>query len=170
VIGVTASLKEDPGSAAHQPLGRLVQSDLAYVQGVISAGGVPTILPPIVEPRTVEVRLDGIDGLLFSGGSDLDLDYYGEERVPELGVTIPERDAFEIALVRLALGRRIPIFGICRGMQILNVALGGTLYQDLPSQLGKDILNHWQKTPKWHPAHEIEVLHDSHLTEITGHQ
>ena len=115
----------------------------------------------------VEVLLDGIDGLLLSGGSDLDPDYYGEECAPELGVTVPERDAFEMVLVRLALGRGIPIFGICRGMQVLNVALGGTLYQDLSSQLGKDILNHWQESPKWHPAHEIEVLHDSHLAEIT---
>ena len=170
VIGVTASLKEGTGSAAHQPLGRLVQSDLDYVEGVISAGGVPMILPPVVEPRMVEVLLDGIDGLLLSGGSDLDPDYYGEERAPELGVTIPERDAFEMALVLLALGRGIPVFGICRGMQVLNVALGGTLYQDLPSQIGRDILNHWQETPKWQPAHEIEVLHDSHLAEITGCQ
>ena len=67
VIGVTASLKEVAGSAAHQPLGRLVQSDLDYVEGVISAGGVP-----VVEPRMAEVLLDGIDGLLLSGGSDLD--------------------------------------------------------------------------------------------------
>jgi putative glutamine amidotransferase len=170
VIGVTASLKEAAGSAAHQPLGRSVQSDLDYVKGVISAGGVPMILPPVVEPRMVEVLLDGIDGLLLSGGSDLDPDYYGEECAPELGVTIPERDAFEMALVRLALGRGMPVFGICRGMQVLNVALGGTLYQDLSSQLGKDILNHWQETPKWHPAHDIEVLHDSHLAEITGCQ
>src|SRR3712207_3420860 len=117
-----------------------------------------------------EVLLDGIDGLLLSGGSDLDPDNYGEECAPELGVTVPERDAFEMALVRLALGRGMPIFGICRGMQVLNVALGGTPYQDLPSQLGKDILNHWQETPKWHPAHEIEVLHDSRLAEIIGCQ
>ena len=88
----------------------------------------------------VEVLLDGIDGLLLSGGSDLDPDYYGEECAPELGVTVPERDAFEMVLVRLALGRGIPIFGICRGMQVLNVALGGTLYQDRhvvgPDRLG----------------------------------
>ena len=170
VIGVTSSFKEVAGSAAHQPLGRLVQSDLDYLEGVIHAGGVPVILPSVVAPRMAEVLLDGIDGLLLSGGSDLDPDYYGEECAPELGVTIPERDAFEIALVRLALGRRMPIFGICRGMQVLNVALGGTLYQDLPSQLGKDALNHWQETPKWHPAHEIEILHDSHLAQITGSQ
>jgi len=167
VVGVTASLKGDAGSATHQPLGRLVQTDLDYVEGVINAGGVPMILPPVVEPRMAEVLLDGIDGLLLSGGSDLAPDYYGEECAPGLDVTNPERDAFEIALLRLALRRGIPVLGICRGMQVLNAALGGTLYQDLPSQLGKDILNHWQETPKWQPAHEIEVLCDSHLAEIT---
>lgn len=167
VIGVTASLKEATGSAAHQPLGRLVQTDLDYVEGVIDAGGVPMILPPVVEPRMAEVLIDGIDGLLLSGGSDLDPNYYGEECAPGLGATNPERDAFEMALLRLALRRRVPILGICRGMQVLNVALGGTLYQDLPSQLGKDILKHWQETPKWQPAHEIEILYGSHLAEIT---
>jgi putative glutamine amidotransferase len=143
-----------------------VQTDLDYVEGVIEAGGVPMILPPVVEPQMAEVLLDGIDGLLLSGGSDLDPDYYGEECAHELGVTNPERDAFEVALLRLALQRRVPIFGICRGMQVLNVALGGTLYQDLPSQLGNDVLKHWQETPRWQPAHEIEVLHYSNLAEI----
>src|SRR5918994_4034153 len=170
VIGVTASLTESARSAAHQPLSRLVQADLDYVEGVIKAGGVPMILPPVVEPQMAEVLLDGIDGLLLSGGSDLDPDYYGEERAHELGVTNPERDAFEIALLRLALRRRVPILGICRGMQVLNVALGGTLYQDLSSQLGKDILKHWQETPKWQPAHKIEILHNSNLAEITRYQ
>ena len=72
VIGVTASLIESARSAAHQPLSRLVQADLDYVEGVIKAGGVPMILPPVVEPQMLEMLLDGIDGLLLSGGSDLD--------------------------------------------------------------------------------------------------
>lgn len=170
VIGVTASLKEILGSAAQQPLGRLVQTDLDYVEGVINAGGAPMILPPVDDPRMTNALLDGIDGLLLSGGSDLDPGYYGEECTPELGITNPERDAFEIALLRLALRRRVPILGICRGMQVLNVALGGTLYQDLPSQLGKDILKHWQETPKRQPAHRIEIRHNSNLAEITRYQ
>ena len=114
--------------------------------------------------------LDGLDGLLLSGGPDLVPGYYGEEPIPELGTTIPEWDALEMALLRLALERGMPIFGICRGMQILNVALGGTLYQDVPSQLGADVLNHWQTTPKCQVAHEVEVLDDSYLAEITDRQ
>jgi putative glutamine amidotransferase len=144
-----------------------VRADLDYVEGVVEAGGLPVVLPPVGGAREAEALLDGLDGLLLSGGSDLDPGYYGEEAVPELGVTVPERDAFEMSLVKHALRRGIPIFGICRGMQVLNVALGGTLYQDLPSQLGKDILKHWQETPKRQPAHKIEILHNSNLAEIT---
>ena len=84
-------------------------------------------------------------------------------------VTIPERDAFEMALLHLALLHRLLVFGICRGMQIMNVALGGTLYQDLPSQLGDDILKHQQGTPNWQPTHEVELHeHSSWVGGIIG--
>jgi putative glutamine amidotransferase len=110
--------------------------------------------------------IHSLDGLLLSGGSDLDPGYYGEEAVPELGVTLPERDAFEIALVGMALRRGMPVFGICRGMQVLNVALGGTLYQDLPSQWERDLLKHRQDTPKWQPTHEVSVEDGSYIAEV----
>jgi len=107
--------------------------------------------------------------LLLSGGSDLHPSYYGEEAVPELGVTIPERDAFEMSLVEQALRSGIPMLGICRGMQILNVALGGTLFQDLPSQMEHSVLlGHRQETPKWEPTHEVEVDGGSQVAEIMG--
>ena len=112
--------------------------------------------------------IHSLDGLLLSGGSDLDPGYYGEEPVPELGVTVPERDAFEMALVRLALRRGMPVFGICRGMQVLNVALCGTLYQDLPSQWEWDVLKHRQETPKWQPTHEVRVRDGSYIAEVMG--
>src|ERR671917_1149347 len=157
IIGVTATLKEDVDAVAERPLGKYVRADLDYIEGVVAAGGVPVVLPPIGGARVAETVVHGLDGLLLSGGSDLDPGYYGEEPMPELGPTIPERDAFEIPLLELALRRGIPIFGICRGMQLLNVALGGTLYQDLPSQWGRGVLKHRQETPKWQPTHEVEV-------------
>src|SRR5215208_1243957 len=132
VIGITASPKEDAGSIARRPLGRFARADLDYVEGVAEAGGVPVVLPPAFGLRAAETLLDRLDGLLLSGGTDLEPGYYGEQPIAELGPTIPERDACEMALLRMAMRRRMPIFGICRGMQILNVALGGTLYQDLP--------------------------------------
>jgi putative glutamine amidotransferase len=169
-IGVTAALREETESIAQNPSGRFVRTDLDYVKGVSEAGGVPVILSPSLSLRAAEALLDGLDGLLLSGGPDLDPGYYGEAPIPELGTTIPEWDALEMALLRLALGQGMPIFGICRGMQILNVALGGTLYQDVPSQLGADVLNHWQTTPKCQVTHEVEVLDDSYLAKITDRQ
>jgi putative glutamine amidotransferase len=156
---------------AERPLGRFVRADLDYVEAVTEAGGVPVVLPPVAGPRAAEALLDGLDGLLLSGGSDLDPGYYGEEAVPELCVTVPERDVFEMALLGHALRRRMPVLGICRGMQVLNVALGGTLYQDLPLQMDHPVLlGHRQQTPKWEPTHEVELDGGSQVAQIMGTQ
>jgi putative glutamine amidotransferase len=169
VIGITATLREDVDRVAERPLGKFVRAGLDYVEGVTEAGGIPVVLPPVVGLRAAEALLDRMDGLLLSGGSDLDPGYYGEEPIPELGATLPERDAFEMALLEHALRRQMPILGICRGMQILNVALGGTLYQDLPSQMDHMVLlGHRQQTPKWQPIHEVEVDGGSKVAEILG--
>src|SRR5215207_1525761 len=170
VIGVMASLKEEPESPTQNPLDRFVRTDLDYVESVAEAGGEPVVIPPSADLRTAKALFEGLDGLLLSGGPDLDPGYYGEAPIVELGMTIPEWDALEMALLRSALQRGIPIFGICRGMQILNVALGGTLYQDLPSQLGVDVLDHRQESPKYEPTHEVEILDYSYMAEIIDRQ
>jgi putative glutamine amidotransferase len=165
IIGVTASLREDlEPTVPPRPLGHFVRADLDYVAGVVGAGGAPVVLPPIAEAAEEMVR--GIDGLLLSGGSDLDPGYYGEEPLPELDVIIPERDAFEMACLGHALERGVPVFGICRGLQVLNVALGGTLYQDLPSQLEEGSIAHRQHMPKWQWTHEVEVDTGSEVAKI----
>jgi putative glutamine amidotransferase len=169
VIGVTATLKEDgeapaPGEVS-RPLGEYVRADLDYVEGVAEAGGVPVVLPPVAGVGNADALVSGLDGLLLSGGSDLDPKYYGEEWLPEMGATIPARDEFEVALVEAALRRGIPIFGICRGHQLLNVALGGTLYQDIAAQLGGEAISHRQMTPKWQPSHEVELRSGSRVGE-----
>jgi len=143
-----------------------VRADFDYVEGVVRAGGIPVVLPAIAE--TAEEVARRIDGLLLCGGSDLDPGYYGEEPIPELGVTLPERDAFEMALLDHALRRGTPVFGICRGLQLLNVALGGTLYQDLSSQLGNGSIAHRQQMPKWQWTHEVEVDGGSNVAKIMG--
>ena len=168
IIGITGTLKEDVEAVAERPLGRFIRTDLDYVEGVVGAGGAPVVLPPFGDERAAEAVVGSLDGLLLSGGSDLDPGYYGEKPDTELGPTIPERDAFEMALVGLALRRGIPILGICRGMQVLNVALGGTLYQDLPSQWEGGVLKHRQVTPKWQPSHEVEVRNGSYIAEVMG--
>jgi putative glutamine amidotransferase len=165
---VTANLKEDAQfSGAQRASGKFMRADFDYVEGVAEAGGVPVVLPPVGGIRAAETLLERMNGLLLTGGTDLHPGYYGEDPDPKLGITIPERDAFEMALVEAALRRRMPVFGICRGMQLLNVALGGTLYQDLPSQLSGAVLKHWQKAPKWQSAHEVEVLECSWVGEVT---
>jgi putative glutamine amidotransferase len=111
-----------------------------YVEGVTSAGGIASLLPPQpVDDAIVERVLDGLDGLVITGGRDVDPATYGQAPHPTTDEPARDRDAWEFALVRGALGRGLPLLGICRGAQVLNVALGGTLHQHLP-----DVVGHYQ--------------------------
>jgi len=112
----------------------LVPAD--YVRAVTRAGGVPLLVPPGAEaPET----LDAVDGLVFSGGSDLDPDLYGEQPHAETVWVVRERYDFELDLIREALARDMPILAICRGSQVLNVALGGDLEQHVPDRAATDV-------------------------------
>src|SRR4051794_17250864 len=110
-----------------------------YADAVQRAGGIALLLPP--DPRAADhpdELLDVLDGLILAGGSDVDPTAYGAERHPETLGTNPERDAFEVALAQRAVARALPFLGICRGMQVLNVARGGTLLQHLPESHGHE--------------------------------
>ena len=107
-----------------------------YVLAVQRAGGRPLLVPPSTEG--VEETLDALDGLIFSGGSDLGPDLYGQEAHPETTGVVPERDSAELALLEAALERDLPVLAICRGSQVLNVALGGDLVQHIPDVVGTD--------------------------------
>ena len=106
----------------------------AYVRSVIAAGGVPLMLSPLMGPSYAARALDGVDGLILTGGEDMDPAWYNAERSPLCHPPSRERDLFELALFATARQRELPILGICRGIQVINVALGGSLYQDLPSE------------------------------------
>jgi putative glutamine amidotransferase len=106
----------------------------AYVRSVLTAGGVPVILSPLLGPSFATRALDGIEGLLLTGGEDIHPAWYGATPSPQLYPPSRERDLFELAAFASARQREIPILGICRGIQLVNVALGGTLFQDLPSE------------------------------------
>jgi putative glutamine amidotransferase len=139
-----------------------------YVGSVEEAGGLPFVLAP-GKPADAPAFLDRLDALLLSGGSDLDPELYGRPRHAKLGRVIRERDDFELALCREALRRDLPILAICRGQQVLNVATGGTLVQDLPSELGT-MVGHDPKRQRWQVAHEVTIVAGTRLREILGHE
>ncbi|MGH2864906.1 MAG: gamma-glutamyl-gamma-aminobutyrate hydrolase family protein [Solirubrobacteraceae bacterium] len=134
VIGICAALEHAKWSVWEQ---RAALLPLSYVQAVQRAGGLLAMLPP--DPHLTqdpEQALDLLDGLILAGGADIDPASYGDRPHPETVSTVPERDAFEIALTLGAIERDMPLLGICRGMQLINVACGGTLLQHLPDHYG----------------------------------
>lgn len=134
VIGLTSYLEQIQSDGWDIPAGYLGAN---YFEGVIKAGGVAVLLPPQpVDDDIVESLLDSLDGLVITGGYDLDPATYGQQPHPKTDAPRPVRDTFELALLRGALDRGLPVLGICRGTQLLNVAFGGTLHQHLPDVLG----------------------------------
>jgi putative glutamine amidotransferase len=136
VIGLCTALERASWSVWDQAAVLLPKS---YIDAVQRAGGLALMLPP--DPRAADDPdewLDRIDGLLLAGGADIDPASYGAERAPETVGTVPERDAFEMALARRAMERDVPFLGVCRGMQVMNVARGGTLTQHLPDDVGHE--------------------------------
>lgn len=142
----------------------------AYLSAVIAAGGIPVLLPlGMDEPRLLRA-LDLADGLLLAGGEDVAAELFGEEPHPRLGKIDAQRDAAEMALAKRALENGMPVLAICRGIQLLNVAAGGTLYQDIPSQL-PDALKHdcfYPEYPRDLISHTVEIEPDSRLAAIVG--
>ena len=139
-----------------------------YAQAVLDAGGIPWLFPYTTNAAVLDQAVAAVDGLLLSGGDfDIDPDLFGEPPHPKLGKIVPERTATESALLERAEGRKIPVLGICGGMQLMNVSRGGTLYQDLPSQK-EAVLEHQQPQAKKLPGHRITIQAESQLSKITG--
>jgi putative glutamine amidotransferase len=148
-----------------EPRGHEMALGLPYLQGIEAAGGLPLVMPPLPE-SAIEPLLDRLDGVLLSGGPDLDPKNYGAEPHAELGPTEPDLDRFELAVARRADAREMPILAICRGAQALNVVRGGALHQHLPD-LSEEI-PHRQDTPGDRPSHEIELVPGSRLASALG--
>ena len=137
-----------------------------YINAVLRAGGIPVIIPLFEKKEDLTELLARLDGILMTGGCDVDPSFYGEEKSVLCGRTSPERDVQEIAAVRYAVENDVPILGICRGIQIMNVALGGTLWQDLQSEGGFE--NHRCSVPRNEIRHYVILKEGSVLSEIYG--
>lgn len=141
----------------------------SYTEAIIAAGGLPVLLPVVTEEEVINAYIARIDGLLLTGGGDMDPLIFGEDPLPESGKLDPLRDNFELELVRKALERDLSILGICKGCQLLNIVLGGSLYQDLYRQK-PGVLKHNQEAPRWYPTHRVTIEEDSNLYKIVQQQ
>lgn len=140
-----------------------------YFRAVQAAGGIPVLLPYIATEGDAAAVLDRVDGILFSGGPDVDPLVYGEEPHRQMRALAPERDTAELLLAKLALDRDMPILGICRGHQLLAAACGGTLWQDIPAQR-PEAFKHGDQgtTPKWYPTHTVKATPGTRLAAFFG--
>jgi len=162
VIGITADM-EEPGEKFRLPTYFLRRN---YADAITQAGGVPMLLPH--EPELAESYLDGIDALVVTGGDfDIDPGMFGAATKHPTVKTKDRRTRFEAAVAKGALARNLPVLGICGGQQLLNVLLGGTLYQHIPDEV-EGALEHEQKNPRDQPGHEVTVTEGSLLYRITG--
>lgn len=159
VIGITANFRDGNAAVAE-----------AYYASVLEAGGTPLVIPPYANRDALVETLRHIDGLLLTGGADIDPRYMGEEPDYTLLHSInPKRDEQELLLVLLAVDMNIPVLGICRGMQVLAAALGGNVYQDMYAMSGRELLVHDQEPVVRHTAtHDVRVVKDTLLWKIFG--
>ncbi len=139
-----------------------------YVRSLEQAGALPVLLAP-VRPEDAPALVARLDGLLLSGGADVDPALYGQRPRAKLGRVERRRDDFELALVREALRRDLPLLAICRGQQVLNVATGGTLLQDIPSEL-EGAGEHDAPGPRWQVSHDVRLLPHARLRSILGQE
>ena len=138
----------------------------AYVNAVVEAGGTPVLIPLITDETKLEEIISHIDGLILSGGGDIYSPLFGEELHPSVESFDLERDLYEIALVTQAVNSQKPVLGICRGMQLINVAFGGTLIQDIPSQIPESNVNHNQEEAREIFTHSVNITQESRLHQI----
>ncbi|PID94923.1 MAG: fused gamma-glutamyl-gamma-aminobutyrate hydrolase/peptidase [Bacteroidales bacterium] len=137
-----------------------------YYQSVLAVGGVPIIIPVVNDLAMLDFIVEKLDGIILSGGGDLNSKYFGQEPIAESGESCDFRDEYDLSLVRLAKDYQVPILGICRGMQVLNIAFGGDIYQDIKTQYYGNPLDHSQKEARYIPTQRVKIHFDSLLYSI----
>jgi putative glutamine amidotransferase len=136
-----------------------------YTRAIEAAGGLPLIIPYTENEESIAEYVKICDGFLFSGGCDIEPRKFGEDTLPECGKIQLYRDYIELEIFKRAFDEKKPIMGICRGIQLINVALGGTLYQNIPTQISTDI-PHRQTEAKNQPSHSVKIFSDTPLMEL----
>jgi len=157
IIGISSSIDDDGTVTMLCPYGSSIEK----------AGGIPILLPYVEDCSVLEKYVEMCDGFLFSGGFDIAPSRYGEATKETCGKLQPMRDKLEFTIFEKIIKTDKPIMGICRGFQFINVALGGTLIQDIPSEAPSEI-NHTQTEPRFTPSHEVRVLADTPLYSLVG--
>lgn len=138
-----------------------------YSRAVYRAGGAPVLIPVSQNRLTLETILDRVDGIILTGGVDINPKRYGEQPLAGMGEIDEDLDTLELAVAKMAFAKDLPIFAICRGIQVLNVAFGGTLFQDISGQV-KESLLHSQKAPKRVTTHAIDIRRETLLKTVLG--
>ncbi len=163
IVGITCGGIQ-PAHSHHPPR---VGQNQTYVHALIRAGAAPVLLPNVVDQELLRVLYESLDGLLLSGGGDIDPARYGESIHEKCGRIDAERDEAELTLARWAVEDGKPLLAICRGIQILNVALGGSLYQDIQAQIPDSLEHTWYpEHPRQHRSHAIAVSPGTRLAQI----
>lgn len=165
IIGISGSVIIDDGGMFPGYRRSYVNED--YVDSIVQNGGIPYIIPFNEDEEVVKEQLLNVQGLVLSGGHDVDPHNYGEELEQKIGDVWPERDVFDMRLLKLAEENNIPVLGICRGMQIINVAHGGSLYQDLSYRKEKTLKHSQNQTPTL-VTHTVKADPSSKLVDILG--
>lgn len=158
LIGIADTCKEGMASVG-----------INYPAAVMRTGHIPVLLPQTDDVSLIREMLEKVDVLLLpGGGADVDPVRYGEEKSPRVTEISQERDAYEFRLLEVAAAMRKPVFGICRGIQVINVFFGGTLYQDLPTEYSDTSICHQRPDKEWEPVHDIKIMAGSKLSAFLG--
>lgn len=163
LIGLTGGLTRNKSGAMVCQVGQ------AYITAIQKAGGVPVMIPVGANKHSLMTLLDRVDGLLFTGGGDIDPQRFNGEPHPKVYGILPERDALEFFLIEKALASNKPLLAICRGIQVLNVAFGGSLYTHIQDQMSPSLKHDWfPKFPRDKLAHTVSLVCESKLQDIYG--
>lgn len=168
LIGITPDVRTAVVSPSDSKAESVIFLQERTTRAILDAGGIPLVLPITSSRTTIREILERLDGILVSGGNfDIHPKLYGEQSIEALGEVKEERTQFELELISLALDRNQPILGVCGGQQAINVALGGSLYQDIATQI-PNAIDHQQGTVKEQGGHQIKIHDGTKLTQVLG--